>query len=80
MTKWEYKSFVVGYNNTGPNIDLAKLGADGWELVSMAPKTFVMNIPEMTMKPALARQVLSAQENAVMANVELIYIFKRPIS
>jgi hypothetical protein len=78
MTKWEYKSLLVQITNTGPNIDLPKFGADGWELVSVAPKIVALNLPELKIKPGMGSQTVTAQQNAWQQTTELIYIFKRP--
>jgi len=79
MTKWEYKTVIVQVTKKNLDIDLSNLGRDGWELVSAAPKTFGMNFPEMTIKPAIGSQKISAQQNAIMGIVEIIYFFKREV-
>ena len=79
MTKWEYQSLIVQVTKTGPNIDLAKLGAEGWELVSVVPKIATLNIPELKIKVQFRDQSVTAQENAWHQTTELIYTLKRPI-
>lgn len=78
MTKWEYKSLIARVSASGPEIDLAKLGTEGWELVSVVAKTVTLTLPELTIKPGLGSQKVTAQQGAPMADVELIYVFKRP--
>jgi len=78
MTKWEYKSLLVRVTNTGPDIDLAKLGIDGWELVSVVPKIIALNLPELKIKAGMGSQTVTAQQNAMMATSEFVYILKRP--
>ena len=78
MAKWEYQSILVQVTKSGPNIDLAKLGMDGWELVSAVPKVVALNLPEIRIKPAFGSQVVEAQGSAWEQTTELIYILKRP--
>ncbi len=78
MTNWEYETYIVAVTQSGPGIDLAKMGTDGWELVSVVPKKYTLFIPEMEIKPAFARQDVTARQAATGQVSEMLYYFKRP--
>ena len=78
MTKWEYKTILVRITQTGLDIDLAKLGTEGWELVSVVPKTVAFTLPELKIKPGMGSSTVVAQQNVTMTTYEYAYILKRP--
>jgi hypothetical protein len=79
MIKYEYKTLPVQVKETGPEIDLNKWGVDGWELVTVIPRSGVLTLPELVVKPGIGRQTVTSQQSATIVNTLLIYVLRRII-